>query len=226
MYPLDNVNSNNNKEGKTLKTPKQYNDNLKNKIITEEMFSDCLYSVNKRAKNYRDKAHEYKYRYRFYHKAVDSQFDKMNEFYNLKERLLKYLNPKCIHRQFIGYETERVYSYEKEYFNRKGKRIVWENCYYDDDMGLVEFYDYETEIKRYLYFLYYELTQSSFHTPIKSPNKYELDVVDIDEDFTTYGANQKDLVSAQFVKKVINTLETTDCTLILNDETIEIKNGK
>lgn len=43
-------NSNNNKEGKTLKTPKQYNDNLKNKIITEEMFSDCLYSVNKRAK--------------------------------------------------------------------------------------------------------------------------------------------------------------------------------
>lgn len=102
-----------------MKTPKQYNDNLKNKIITEEMFSDCLYSVNKRAKNYRDKAYEYKNRYRFYHKAVDSQFDKMNEFYGLKERLLKYLNPKCIHRQFIGYETERVYSYEKEYFNRK-----------------------------------------------------------------------------------------------------------
>lgn len=48
----------------------------------------------------------------------------------------------------------------------------------------------------------------------------------IDEDFTTYGANQKDLVSAQFVKKVIDTLETTDCTLILNDKTIEIKNGK
>ena len=61
---------------------------------------------------------------------------------------------------------------------------------------------------------------------IKSPNKYELEVVDIDEDFTTYGANQKDLVSAQFVKKIINTLETTDCTLILNDESIEIKNGK
>lgn len=34
----------------TLKTPKQYNDNLKNKIITEDMFSECLYSVNKRAK--------------------------------------------------------------------------------------------------------------------------------------------------------------------------------
>ena len=87
-----------------MKTPKHYNDNLKNKIITEEMFSDCLYSVNKRAKNYRDKAHEYKHRYRFYHKAVDSQFNKMNEFYDLKEQLLKYLKPKCIHKQFIGYK--------------------------------------------------------------------------------------------------------------------------
>ena len=63
-----------------MKTPKHYNDNLKNNIITEEMFSDCLYSVNKRAKNYRDKAHEYKHRYRFYHKAGDSQFDKMMNF--------------------------------------------------------------------------------------------------------------------------------------------------
>lgn len=39
-----------------MKTPKEYQDNLKNGIITEEMFTDCLYSVNKRAKNYRDKA--------------------------------------------------------------------------------------------------------------------------------------------------------------------------
>ena len=31
---------------------------------------------------------------------------------------------------------------------------------------------------------------------------------------------------SNYYKKVINTLETTDCTLILNDETIEIKNGE
>ena len=31
-----------------MKTPKEYQDNLKNKIITEEMLADCLYSVNKR----------------------------------------------------------------------------------------------------------------------------------------------------------------------------------
>ena len=38
-----------------MKTPKEYQDNLKKKIITEEMLADCLYSVNKRAKNYRNK---------------------------------------------------------------------------------------------------------------------------------------------------------------------------
>ena len=105
----------------------------------------------------------------------------MNKFYDLKERLLKYLKPKCIHRQFIGYETVRVYSYEKEYSNRKGKRIVWTNYYYDDDMGIVDFYDYETDVRRYLYFLYYELTDYSFHTPIRSPKEYELDVDQLKE---------------------------------------------
>ena len=71
-----------------MKTPKEYQDNLKKRIITEEMFTDCLYSVNKRAKNYRDKAREYKSRYRHSYIAVDSQYTKMNEFYALKERFL------------------------------------------------------------------------------------------------------------------------------------------
>ena len=38
-----------------MKIPKEYRDNLLNHIITKQMLVDCLYSVNKRAKNYRDK---------------------------------------------------------------------------------------------------------------------------------------------------------------------------
>ena len=41
-----------------MKTPKEYRDNLLNHIITKQMLVDCLYSVNKRAKNYRDKERE------------------------------------------------------------------------------------------------------------------------------------------------------------------------
>lgn len=42
-----------------MKTPKIYQENLKNKIVTKQMLIDALYSVNKRAKNYRDKNREY-----------------------------------------------------------------------------------------------------------------------------------------------------------------------
>ena len=38
-----------------MKTPKEYTQNLKNGIITAEMLSDCIFSCNKRAKNWRDK---------------------------------------------------------------------------------------------------------------------------------------------------------------------------
>lgn len=41
---------------KFMITPKFYTDKINNKIITEEMLEQCLYSVNKRAKNHRDRA--------------------------------------------------------------------------------------------------------------------------------------------------------------------------
>ena len=48
-----------------MKTPKEYRDNLLNHIITKQMLVDCLYSVNKRAKNYRDKEREQRANYDF-----------------------------------------------------------------------------------------------------------------------------------------------------------------
>lgn len=44
-----------------MKTPPEYTKNLKKKLITEQMLSDCLFSVNKRAKNYRDQAQKHKF---------------------------------------------------------------------------------------------------------------------------------------------------------------------
>lgn len=43
-----------------MRTPKEYSENLKNGIITAEMLEACLFSVNKRAKNCRDKIREYR----------------------------------------------------------------------------------------------------------------------------------------------------------------------
>lgn len=38
-----------------MKTPKLYNDLINEKKITNEIIAECVYSVNKRAKKYRDK---------------------------------------------------------------------------------------------------------------------------------------------------------------------------
>ena len=54
-----------------MRTPKEYTDNLKKKTITESMLLDCLYSVNKRAKNYRDKERGYRQYYRGNRYAYD-----------------------------------------------------------------------------------------------------------------------------------------------------------
>ena len=47
-----------------METPKEYSKNLKNNILTTEMLIDCLFSVNKRAKNCRDKEREYRDKFR------------------------------------------------------------------------------------------------------------------------------------------------------------------
>lgn len=67
-----------------MKTPPQYTKNLKNKIITEEMLINCLYSSNKRAKNYRDKISEY----RNYFRSNRFAYDKYGniEKFNLKKK--------------------------------------------------------------------------------------------------------------------------------------------
>lgn len=46
-----------------MRTPKEFNDNIKKEILTKEMLEACLLSVNKRAKNWRDREREYR-RYR------------------------------------------------------------------------------------------------------------------------------------------------------------------
>jgi hypothetical protein len=45
-----------------MKTPKDFIKNIKNNIVTKDMFALALYSVNKRAKNCRDKIYEYKHK--------------------------------------------------------------------------------------------------------------------------------------------------------------------
>ena len=80
-----------------MRTPKEYTDNLKNGIITTAMLNDCLYSMNKRAKNYRDAK-----RQNYIPKYCASVEEKEQAYYRKKEILLSLVKPSCIHKEMIG----------------------------------------------------------------------------------------------------------------------------
>jgi hypothetical protein len=68
-----------------MRTPKEYKDNLNNGIVTVPMLEDVLFSYNKRAKNWRDKAREYR------QKSRDNYFgyDKYGNEENAKEKMMQ-----------------------------------------------------------------------------------------------------------------------------------------
>ena len=183
------------------------------------MLIDCLYSCNKRAKNYRDKEREYRYirqRNRFYYDRYgneDRTRAKKEDYYRKKEILLTVLDPVCIHKELYGYERRRIYDYEKEY-NKYLGQFVWENCYYDyDEDREIWFGDIElTDHPQYHYYLFYDVGAEhchTFHTPIdeKDVKQYELPVIEIDQ-LQTEGHEITDLVSNQFVEKVVALIQS------------------
>ncbi|QLF56162.1 hypothetical protein [Streptococcus sp. oral taxon 061] len=206
-----------------MRTPKRYTDLIKNKKITNQIIAECIYSVNKRAKNYRDKIEDsnqagfYKYKEINNEKAKEQK----EKYYSMKEDLLLNFSPKLVHKQYVGEKRQRVYSYQKNYeklYNEKRNDIVWENSYYDYDRNKeVDFFDYSLGEKKYLYFLYYEIGEYSFHTPIteeRAEKNTQLEIKEIDENFQTHGADIVDLLSTQFVQKVIDLLDSGDYTII------------
>ena len=98
-----------------MKTPKLYNELINKKKITNEIIAECIYSVNKRAKDYRDKIKEHKNG--SFHQHLESNIEKaeeeMGKYYQLKEELLKVFSPTLIHKQIHWRREKRVYSYEK-----------------------------------------------------------------------------------------------------------------
>ena len=206
-----------------MKTPKLYNDLINEKKITNEIIAECVYYVNKWAKNYRDKIKEYKNGRSHQHleSNIEKAEEEMGKYYQLKEEFLKVFTTNLIHKQFIGEKKKRVYSYEKNYeklLKEKTNDIFWKNSYYDYDKDMeIEFFDYHLGTKKYLYFLYCEIGEYSFHSPVSekiAESNTELEIQEIDENFKTHGSKIEGLLSMQFVKKVLGLLQSEDYTIV------------
>lgn len=223
----DNNLFNNKKNGgiTTMQTPKEFKKNLEKRKVTLIMILMALFSLNKRAKNYRenrdyerDKKKFNRYYFDKYHNE-ELYEAKMRAFYGMKEFLLSFFSPTCIHRVFHGYKTIKYTEYDSEF------RKLYENgdlynvstfVDRDNDDLLVTYgyYDDKTQ-PRYGYFLFYEIEEYSFHSPIKNDclNNYDLPIYDISE-LNTYGHDINDLLSIPFTKKIVNGLKDGTLTFV------------
>lgn len=186
-----------------MNTPKEYNRFLKEGIRDEQMLADVIFSFNKRAKNVRDKIKEYSENPHYKTEWKISLEEKKDFYYERKEQLIKNLfmaKAKCIHKHTF-YRKARICDYEKNY--DKITDFFHTNDYFDYERDeYVNFKDYFEKIENY--YLYTEIGNRSFHTPIniKDQNYSNLEIVELPEDFYTYGENIKDLLSLQFCNKV------------------------
>ena len=200
-----------------MRTPKEYTANIKNGIITAPMLTDCLYSVNKRAKNWRDKEREYRYKRRDTYNREEQARDEKERYYSMKETMLSIVQPICIHRETIHHSgTERIYDYDEAmeqyddaYWEYKSQdKFIYEGSYWCKQIhDYVHFGDITVEYEsEYRYYLYYDLGGNhTFHTPVskKTAESTGLEMIDIDN-LMTFGDNIEDLISSQFVQKVID----------------------
>lgn len=191
-----------------MRTPKEYTQNLKNRVITQDMLAASLFSVNKRAKNCRDQEREYRYdRY----DTKEKYREKKEHYYEQKEKMLALLTPTCIHSEPC---KRRVRYYDEEFTCiDPTHEVVKSGRYYDrDEQRYVEFMDVLENDRRF--YLYYELGDYSFHKPIYNTDlkKLGLEIKQIDELETT-GEDISDLISTQFVNKLLELIEEGDYQL-------------
>jgi len=158
-------------------TTKEINKCLKNGVVTPEILGYAAYSVNKRAKNWRDKESEYrnlKRNNRYWHDKYDNEGkarEKKEEYYDYKERICSMFKPTKIHSL---------------------TKWKWNS-------------ELQEEYPVLKYFLYYEFGGFSFHQPIDVDiEKNKIPIEELDEDFETHGTDINDLMSMQMVNKILD----------------------
>lgn len=203
-----------------MRTPKEYKDNLANGIVTDPMLEDVLFSYNKRAKNWRNKAREYRQKsrdsYRWYDKYGNEEKaeEKMAQLYEKKSDILALCSNKLtaihklVHSRRVRIEDtedefEKYTESIKKYKRGEKSDVVYMNKHYDRDIGdFVTFINIIVEEAEY--YLYYEFEGHSFHSPIdeESLSAYPgVEMVELDE-LNTFGENIDDLLPLPFCDSV------------------------
>ena len=202
-----------------MKPPKEYLKNLKHHTITEQMLSDCLFSVNNRALNSRDSEYKYTHYVPDPYGNANKYRKKKQEYYSMKRVLLSLLEPSYIQKGEV-LQRKRTYDYEEGYEEiLKSGNYVNNSGFYDPDRK--EHVEFVVQmIPQTVYYLVYQVGNCSFRLPIQQSDvirRPDLDVKDAGRIPPVYGDITVDMLSVQFVEKVLKLVKSGNYTLQLEE---------
>ena len=202
-----------------MKPPKEYLKNLKHHTITEQMLSDCLYSINNRALNSRDSDYKYTHYVPDTYGNANKYRKKKLEYYSMKRVLLSLLEPSYIQKGEV-LQRKRTYDYEEGYEEiLKSGNYVNNSGFYDPDRK--EHVEFVVQmIPQTVYYLVYQVGNCSFRLPIQQSDvirRPDLDVKDAGRIPPVYGDITVDMLSVQFVEKVLKLVKSGNYTLQLEE---------
>lgn len=201
--------------------PKEYLKNLKHHTITEKMLSDCIYSINNRALNSRDNEYKYTHYIPDPYGNANKYRKKKQEYYSMKRVLLSVLEPSLIQRGEV-LQRKRTYDYEDGYEEiLKSGNYVNNSGFYDPDRK--EHVEFVVQmIPETVYYLTYTLSNRTFRVPLEESEikQYpDLEVVDVGRITPVYGDITADMLSVQFVEKILLLIKNRNYTLIFENNT-------
>ena len=204
-----------------MKPPKEYLKNLKHHTITEKMLSDCIYSINNRALNSRDNEYKYTHYVPDPYGNVNKYRKKKLEYYSMKKVLLSILEPAHIQKGEV-LQRKRTYDYEEGYEDiLKSGNYVNNSGFYDPDRK--EHVEFVVQmIPETVYYLTYTLSNRTFRVPLEESEikQYpDLEVVDVGRITPVYGDITADMLSVQFVEKILLLIKNRNYTLIFENNT-------
>ncbi|MGF2144881.1 hypothetical protein ACQUEF_05915 [Vagococcus fluvialis] len=199
-----------------MKTPKEYTEMIKKKEVTTKLVGEVLYSLNKRAKNAREmEIKSRSSRNPHSYENMEKYKENKERYYKDKDYILSFFKPKCIHWSKMTFTNrDRICDYMPEYDLSKHEV---EGSYFDQYLGkYVDYYTVSEIVTKDLYYLYYEIGENSFHTPIDKGQleNCNMEIIEIDENFKKYGKNINDLLSVQFCEKLVSLLGSGEYKII------------
>lgn len=198
-----------------MKPPKEYLKNQKHHTITEQMLSDCIYSVNNRALNCRDSEYKYTHYVQDHYGNANKYHRKKLEYYGMKRVLLSILEPSHIQKCEV-LQRHRIYDYEDGYEEiLKSGNYVNNSGFYDNDRK--EHVEFVVQmIPQSVYYLVYTVGTRTFRVPLQESEIKQhpvLEVIDVGRITPVYGDITADMLSVHFAEKVVNLIKSGTYTL-------------